>query len=337
VINPDEHAPKTDEFMLQYEQQLVVGLAARATGIYSLATDQYRLLNTARPYEVFNIPVTNADPGPDGRMGTGDEPGTFITYYDYANEYAGLAFQRPTLYNDPLADRSYKSMAFAVSRRLANNWQFQASYSATKIDEPFPIAYTEAFLDPNAVIFIDRRQEGQQRRAGARRVRARIGRRSVLSEETRDLGVAECLGQAGGFAIGRALHAGAVPQQHSRRVPAVGRDAPQKRRDEHSASGGENIVTHGNQVVRILSGPDKRVRSPHIVTLNRVGERVGKRRCEQRGFRLVQAPGLEREDAQGRNNGGRRHRQSENLFVLRRLHRDLHSPGSPSVRVTRTG
>ena len=157
VLNPDENAPKTDEFMLQYEQQLVTGFAVRVTGLYSLATDQYRLLNTARPYEVFSIPITNPDPGADGRPDTGDEPGTFVTYYDYANQYAGLAFQRPTLFNDPLADRSYKSMEFAVSRRLANNWQFQASYSATKIDEPFPTLYTEAFLDPNAEIFTGNR------------------------------------------------------------------------------------------------------------------------------------------------------------------------------------
>jgi outer membrane receptor protein involved in Fe transport len=40
-----------------------------------------------------------------------------------------------------------------VSRRLQNNWQFQASYSATRIDEPFPTAYEEALLDPNHEIF----------------------------------------------------------------------------------------------------------------------------------------------------------------------------------------
>lgn len=152
VINPDEKAPKTDEFMAQFEQQLAAGFAMRVTGIYSLATDQYRLLNTRRPYSVFNIPVALVDPGPDGVRGNADDPGQTLTFYDYANEYAGLSNQRPTLYNDPLADRNYKSMEFAVSRRLANNWQVRASYSATKIDEPFPTAYASAFLDPNAEI-----------------------------------------------------------------------------------------------------------------------------------------------------------------------------------------
>lgn len=153
VINPDERAPYTDEFMAQFEQQLGGGVAVRVTGIYSAAKDQYRLLNTARPYSVFNIPITNPDPGPDGRQGTGDEPGTRITFFDYANSLAGLANQRPTLFNDPLADRSYKSVEVAVSRRLANKWQFRASFSATKIDEPFATEYEEALLDPNAEIF----------------------------------------------------------------------------------------------------------------------------------------------------------------------------------------
>jgi outer membrane receptor protein involved in Fe transport len=153
VVNPDEKAPRTDEFLLQYEQQLVTGLAVRGTFIYSLATDQYRLLNVLRPYEAFNIPITNPDPGEDGEVGTGDDPGTTVTYFDYADELAGLEFQRPTLFNDPLADRNYKSMEFALSKRLSNNWQFQASYSATRIDEPFPTAYEEALLDPNHEIF----------------------------------------------------------------------------------------------------------------------------------------------------------------------------------------
>ena len=64
--------------------------------------------------------------------GNADDPGTSLTFYDYADQYAGLSNQRPTLYNDPLADRNYKSIELAVSRRLANNWQFRASYSATQ-------------------------------------------------------------------------------------------------------------------------------------------------------------------------------------------------------------
>ena len=32
-------------------------------------------MNNFRPYEAYNIPVTNRDPGPDGRVGTADDGG----------------------------------------------------------------------------------------------------------------------------------------------------------------------------------------------------------------------------------------------------------------------
>jgi len=153
VINPDEVAPQSDEFLVQFEQQLVRDVAVRATGIYSKATKQYRLLNTSRPPEVFNIPITNPDPGPDGIVGNADDTGNFITYFDYADEFAGLDFQTPTLFNDPLADRDYKSFEVAMSKRMSNNWQFQGSYSATKLNEPFETEYEDANLNPNDEIF----------------------------------------------------------------------------------------------------------------------------------------------------------------------------------------
>jgi hypothetical protein len=153
VINPDEVAPQSDEFLVQFEQQLVRDVAVRATGIYSKATNQYRLLNVTRPPEVFNIPITNPDPGPDGEVGTPDDTGNFITYFDYSDDFAGADFDNPTLFNDPLADRDYTSFEVAMSKRMSNNWQLMGSYSATKIDEPFEVEYENANLNPNDEIF----------------------------------------------------------------------------------------------------------------------------------------------------------------------------------------
>ena len=153
VINPDEVAPQSDEFLAQFEQQISRDVAVRVTGIYSKASKQYRLLNIARPPEVFDIPITNPDPGPDGKVGTPDDTGNFITYYDYSDDYAGLDFQKPTLFNDPRADRTYKSFELALSKRMSDNWQFQASYSATRLNEPFEVEYEDANLNPNDEIF----------------------------------------------------------------------------------------------------------------------------------------------------------------------------------------
>jgi len=160
IPNPDEKQPGTDEYSLSLEREVMANLAVRVSGIYSKTFDQHRLLNTKRPYEVYNIPVTNVDPGPDGVRGTGDDPGRTITYYDFPAAYAGANFQTPMLVNDSAANQSYKSAEFAVTRRLTNRWYMYGSYSFTKKHIPMvPNAGTQTgvtiyvnTVDPNAEI-----------------------------------------------------------------------------------------------------------------------------------------------------------------------------------------
>ena len=136
VPNPNEKQALQDEFSLSLERQLMSDFAVRLTGIYSRARNTQRVQNNLRPYDVYNIPIRNADPGPDGRVGTVDDPGTFVTYYDYPAAYAGRTFQQPMLINDSKADAAYKSFELAANKRLGNRWQFAASYSATKSEIP---------------------------------------------------------------------------------------------------------------------------------------------------------------------------------------------------------
>jgi hypothetical protein len=110
---------------------------------------------------VYTVPVRTADPGPDGRIGTSDDPGTTIGYLDYPSAYAGAAFQEVMLINDPRANDSYKSFEMAGTRRMASGWQFMASYSATKRQQPL-VNNTGGGLtlgintfDPNAEIFAE--------------------------------------------------------------------------------------------------------------------------------------------------------------------------------------
>ena len=82
---------------------------------------------------MYDIPISNPDPGPDGRVGTADDPATSITYYDYPAGFAGVAFQQPMLINHPSADEHYKSFEMAATKRFSSRWQLMASYSATKL------------------------------------------------------------------------------------------------------------------------------------------------------------------------------------------------------------
>jgi hypothetical protein len=159
VVNPNETQPWTDEYMLQFERELASNFAVRVTGAYSRALNQYRLVNTLRPYEAYSVPITNRDPGPNGVTGDSDDPGAFVTYYEYPTSLQGAAFQRPMVINDSKANQDYKTIEVAVTKRLSDQWQVMASYTATKKNIPLPTnvggGNSPAFntVDPNSEIF----------------------------------------------------------------------------------------------------------------------------------------------------------------------------------------
>jgi len=153
VPNPDQKQPKEDEFSLTFERELMANFGVRVTGIYARNFNIYRLLETQRPYGAYSIPITNPDPGPDGKTGTADDPGTSITYYDYATSLRGQKFAETMLINDPDADHTYKTIEVVGTKRLAQGWQFLASYTATKIHAPFGTGTPPLAFNPNAEIF----------------------------------------------------------------------------------------------------------------------------------------------------------------------------------------
>jgi hypothetical protein len=137
IPNPNERVPKDDEWSLTIERQLGLTTGVRLTALYSRRTDPYRLTNLLRPAAAYNIPVTRVDPGPDGRPGTLDDPGTSITYYEFAPALAGRKNELFMRINDPAGTQTYKGLDLQFNRRLANRWMLTAGYSATKSDNPY--------------------------------------------------------------------------------------------------------------------------------------------------------------------------------------------------------
>jgi len=155
VPNPDEKQPYQDQYVVGVERELWPLVAARVTAVQVRTRNDNIVTNLRRPYDVFNIPISNPDPGPDGVVNSADDPGSTVTYFDFPREYAGLSFQQPTLVNSSQV-RKFTSVEVAASKRYADGWQFMASYTATKSQVPVvdnlnsPVAYTD---DPNAEIF----------------------------------------------------------------------------------------------------------------------------------------------------------------------------------------
>jgi len=137
IPNPNQLQPKVDEFSLSLERQLINNMAIRITGIYSRNFNALRLAGVQRTYSSYSIPITNPDPGPDGKVGTADDTGNFVTYYDLPKSLAGLSNSQTTLINPPGNDHTYASYEIAVSKRLSENWQFNGSYSSTSQNIPY--------------------------------------------------------------------------------------------------------------------------------------------------------------------------------------------------------
>jgi hypothetical protein len=125
--------PKVQEATIFLEREVANHLSVKAGYVYKKMYDMYRLVNLARPYEVYDIPITTVDPGPDGTVGTGDEGGP-VTYYDYNPAYRGPAFEQSSYVNIPEDANRYHSLDLSVNRRFANRFQASLSFLTTRVD-----------------------------------------------------------------------------------------------------------------------------------------------------------------------------------------------------------
>jgi hypothetical protein len=147
--NPNEKRGGTHQFSLTFERQLAQNLGVRVTGVYIRTFDELRYLNTLRPPSSYTNAITNQDPGPDGVVGNADDPGTFITYYEYPTALAGASNEFFIISNDPAGNETHKAIDLQLSKRISNHWQFLASYTATKNDVPLPRFDDGFFISSN--------------------------------------------------------------------------------------------------------------------------------------------------------------------------------------------
>ena len=148
VPNPDEPQPKSDEWSLTFEREMMRNFGIRTTAVYARNRNLRRLEELNRPYTLCNIPITGADPGPDGRVGSTDDPGTNMTYWEYPAALSGRQFAGTKLVGWP-GQQTYKTFEIAGTRRMSDRWQASASISFTQTDALFE---DRQALNPNSEI-----------------------------------------------------------------------------------------------------------------------------------------------------------------------------------------
>ncbi len=90
-LSPELKQPNTWETTVSFERELAPSLGFRVMYINRIVDGSLETVNTKRPYDAYNVPITRRDPGPDGVLGNSDDGGS-ITLYDYAASYRGAAF-----------------------------------------------------------------------------------------------------------------------------------------------------------------------------------------------------------------------------------------------------
>ena len=153
VVNTNEKQPQSDEFSATLERELFANTAVRVTGVYTRNLNTYVLSDISREGQ-YTIPIANLDPGPDGQLGTGDDSGRSIAYYEYPSSLAGASFASTMFTNSSAVDSNFKTFEIAITKRPSRGWQVGASYSSTWLDNPIGCSDTGVGLgNTNATVW----------------------------------------------------------------------------------------------------------------------------------------------------------------------------------------
>jgi len=128
-LDPNLENTYTREFATFVEREVMANFGVRAGYVWRGQRNQYGRYNIAQPYSAFTVPVSVPDPGPDGRIGTGDD-GTPLQGFDLAPEFRGRTPINQTINVNGPAD--YHTFEITGTKRMSNRWSLLASYGWTK-------------------------------------------------------------------------------------------------------------------------------------------------------------------------------------------------------------
>lgn len=126
TIDDDLKHPHMDQFTLGAQHELFANFSVGANFIYR------RFGNFIEDILVNGefAPLTVPDPGPDGEVGTADDTGNTLTFYNQMNDQSEDAY---LITNPDDAFRRYRAVELSANKRLSDRWMLQASWVISKI------------------------------------------------------------------------------------------------------------------------------------------------------------------------------------------------------------
>jgi hypothetical protein len=134
-----------------YERELAANFGLRSGFVWNGRRNLYAVINTNLPLSAFAVPMSITDPGPDGRLKTGDD-GPVHTGYNVAPQFVGIPTVN-TEQNIAQGDSNYYTFEVTATKRQTGRWSMLASVAETWNHET-RIAGTATY-NPNAFINTD--------------------------------------------------------------------------------------------------------------------------------------------------------------------------------------
>jgi hypothetical protein len=127
----DENLENTyvNQFTAYLEREVMSNFAVRTGFVWNGRRQVRGQINVNRPLDAYTVPVTFRDPGPDGRLNTGDDAGE-LTGYNLSAAALALPIVNITT-NLPGADSDYYNWELTATRRETTFWSLQASFAHT--------------------------------------------------------------------------------------------------------------------------------------------------------------------------------------------------------------
>lgn len=148
-LDPDLENTLTNEIATFLEHELMPNFGVRVGYVWRGIRNQYARINVALPYEAFTVPVNVPDPGPDGRVGTGDD-GSPLAALDLDPAFRGLTPVNMTT-NVAGGDADFHTFEITGTKRMSNSWSLLASYGYTKSFDNGNTAYQGNTVRQNAL------------------------------------------------------------------------------------------------------------------------------------------------------------------------------------------
>ena len=131
-LDPGLENAYTNEASVFVERALLSDLGVRAGFVWKKDNNGWQQINALRPFAAYNIPVSIADPGPDGVVGTGDDgPAISALNLDPSLLIASNNFTT----NIDGYEGTYKTLEVSANKRYTSRWSLNASFSYTWTEE----------------------------------------------------------------------------------------------------------------------------------------------------------------------------------------------------------